>query len=165
MRARSYEAEGDSPESYFQPVLRETVSIQGHTWRSALWSVLIDGAGGEISTNTVGTGAGGKNQHPGPTSRRPERRDALGGDDRYSISSATGGTITVDATNTVTMNSASITASSTGDGGCRQHQYHRDQRLHDAEQYYHDTGWTGGRRRQHQSDDLSCSDGIAPKTA
>ena len=94
----------------------------------------------------------------------PERRNTLSGDIRHDAT-ATGGTITVDATNTVTMNSASITAKQHGSGGCRQHRYHRDQRLDDAEQYHHDRSWAGGRRRQYQSDHLSSGHGVTPTTA
>jgi filamentous hemagglutinin family protein len=88
-----------------------TIQIQGP--QSPADSVVIDGTSTGIFTTTSGTGAGGNItlnadtvtlQNGGTLSAKTSGTEAT----------ATGGTIMVDATNTVTMNSASITASSTG---------------------------------------------------
>jgi filamentous hemagglutinin family protein len=88
-----------------------TVTIQGLA--SPAHSVLIDGPGSGIFTDTQGTGAGG-NIFVNANSVTLQNGGTLSAATSGITLSATGGTITVDAPNTVTMNSASITASSTG---------------------------------------------------
>jgi large exoprotein involved in heme utilization and adhesion len=87
------------------------ITIQGLA--SPAHSILIDGAGSGIFTDTQGTGAGG-NISVNADSVTLQNGGTLSAATSGTASSATGGTITVDAANTVTMNSASITSSSTG---------------------------------------------------
>jgi filamentous hemagglutinin family protein len=88
-----------------------SVVVQGLA-RSAQ-SVLIDGAGSGIFTDTQGTGAGG-NIFVNADSVTLQNGGKLSAATSGTDTTATGGTITVDAENTVTLNSASITAKSAG---------------------------------------------------
>jgi len=88
-----------------------TITVQG-LGRPAQ-SILIDGQGSGIFTNAEGTGAGG-NIFVNANSVTLQNGGTLSAATSGTAASATGGTITVDATNAITMNSASITASSTG---------------------------------------------------
>jgi large exoprotein involved in heme utilization and adhesion len=87
-----------------------TIIVQGNSPAS---SILIDGTGSGIFTNTDGTGAGG-NMFLNANTVTLQNGGRLSAETSGTAPSATGGNITVAATNTVTMNSASITASSTG---------------------------------------------------
>jgi len=89
------------------------ITIQGQGLASPAQSVLIDGAGSGVFTDTQGTGAGG-NIIVNANSVTLQNGGTLSAMTSGPEITATGGTITVDATNTITMNSASITASSTG---------------------------------------------------
>jgi filamentous hemagglutinin family protein len=91
-----------------------TITIQGLA--SPAESVLIDGAGSGIFTDTQGTGAGG-NIFVNANSVTLQSGGTLSAKTSGTDATATGGTITVNATNQVTMTGrASITASSTGPG-------------------------------------------------
>lgn len=89
------------------------ITVQGLA--SPAQSVLIDGSGSGLFTDTQGTGAGG-NIFVNANSVTLQNGGELSAKTSGTEATATGGTITVDATNTVTMNSASITTSSTGAG-------------------------------------------------
>ena len=91
-----------------------TVTIQG--LNSPANSFLVDGAGSGVFTNTEGTGAGG-NVSINADTVTISNGGTLSAKTSGSATSAVGGTITVDAPNTVSMtNNATITASSTGPG-------------------------------------------------
>ncbi|HKC93075.1 MAG TPA: hypothetical protein VKB81_03540, partial [Nitrospira sp.] len=91
-----------------------TVSLQGSA--SPAQSVLIDGAGSGIFTDTQATGAGG-NILVNANNVTLQNSGTLSAATSGTAPSAMGGTITVDAPNSLTMtNGASITASSTGPG-------------------------------------------------
>jgi filamentous hemagglutinin family protein len=102
---------GQINSSSFSPGHAGNVTIEG-TERPAQ-SVVIDGLGSGVFTDTQGTGAGG-NIFVNANSVTLQNGGALSAATSGTADSALGGTITVDATNTVTMNSASIRASSTG---------------------------------------------------
>ncbi|OAI45168.1 hypothetical protein AYO43_01815 [Nitrospira sp. SCGC AG-212-E16] len=88
------------------------VTIQGLA--SPAQSVLIDGPGSGISTNTVGTGAGG-NIFVNANSVTLQNGGTLSAATSGTASSATGGTITVKATQ-VELNAGTINASTGGSG-------------------------------------------------
>jgi len=88
-----------------------SVTVEGTN--SPAQSILIDGPGSGLFTETEGTGAGG-NIVVNANSVTLQNGGTLSAKTSGTEATATGGTIMVDATNTVTMNSASITASSTG---------------------------------------------------
>jgi large exoprotein involved in heme utilization and adhesion len=88
------------------------ITVRGNSNNPAQ-SILIDGTGSGIFSTAEGTGAGG-NILLNAASVTLQNGGALSAVTSGSASSATGGTIKVDATNTVTMNSASITSSSMG---------------------------------------------------
>ncbi len=88
-----------------------TVTVQDLASRAQ--SVLIDGPGSGIFTDTQGTGVGG-NILINANSVTLQNGGTLSAKTLGTVSTATGGTITVDAANTITMNSASITAKSAG---------------------------------------------------
>ncbi len=88
-----------------------SVTIQGQG--SPAQSVLIDGAGSGIFTDTQGTGAGG-NIFVNANSITLQNGGRLSAETSGTAATAIGGTITVDATNTITMSSALITARSAG---------------------------------------------------
>ena len=91
-----------------------TVTIQG--LNSPANSFLVDGAGSGVFTNTEDTGAGG-NVSINADTVTISNGGTLSAKTSGSATSAVGGTITVDAPNTVSMtNNATITASSTGLG-------------------------------------------------
>ena len=91
-----------------------TVTIQGLA--NPAQSVLIDGAGSGLFTDTQGTGAGG-NIFVNANSVTLQNGSTLSANTSGTEATATGGTITVDATDQITMTGgASITASSTGLG-------------------------------------------------
>jgi large exoprotein involved in heme utilization and adhesion len=88
------------------------INVQGTSGPAQ--SVLIDGAGTGLFTNTQGTGAGG-DIHLLANAVTLQNGGTLSAATSGTASSAIGGTITVDATDTVTMtNGGSITAGSTG---------------------------------------------------
>ena len=92
-----------------------TVRIQGRTGPVAD-SILIDGQKSGISTNTDGTGAGG-NTFLSARSLTIQNGGTISAETSGTTPSATGGSISVKATDHATMTSgASITASSTGPG-------------------------------------------------
>ncbi|MBI5315363.1 MAG: filamentous hemagglutinin N-terminal domain-containing protein [Nitrospirae bacterium] len=91
-----------------------TVTIQGQ--ESSAQSVLIDGAGTGVFTDTQGTGAGG-NIFVNANTVTLQNGGTLSAKTSGTEVTATGGTITVDVANTVSMSSgASVSASSTGPG-------------------------------------------------
>ena len=90
------------------------VTIEGTA--SPAQSVLIDGPGSGVFTDTQGTGAGG-NIFVNANTVILQNSGTLSAATSGSAASAVGGTITVEAPNSATMtNGASITASSTGPG-------------------------------------------------
>jgi filamentous hemagglutinin family protein len=90
-----------------------SVTIQGN---SPAQSVLIDGSGSGIFTDTQGTGAGG-NIFVNADSVTLQNGGTLSASTSGTASTATGGSITLNATDQVIMtDGASITASSTGPG-------------------------------------------------
>ena len=91
-----------------------TITVEGT--QSPAQSVLIDGPGSGIFTDTQGTGAGG-NVFVDADSVTLQNGGTLSAKTSGTESTATGGSITVNATNQVMMaGGASITASSTGPG-------------------------------------------------
>jgi large exoprotein involved in heme utilization and adhesion len=94
-----------------------SITIQGQAGQGRLAnSVLIDGGGSGIFTDTQGTGAGG-NISVNANSFTLQNDGTLSAKTSGTEATAIGGAITVTATNQVTMsNGASITASSSGFG-------------------------------------------------
>ena len=84
-------------------------------------SILIDGAGTGIFTDAEGNGAGGGYQYPDSISSMSRTAGTLGLRPPGRHHRPQAETITVNATDTVTMNSASIKARAPG-SRCRQHQ-------------------------------------------
>ena len=104
-----------------------SVTIKGPA--SLAQSVLIDGAGSGVFTDTQGTGAGG-NIFVNANSVTLQNGGTLSAATSGTAPSATGGSITVTATNQVTMTSgASISASSTGAGNAGNIQINAGQQL------------------------------------
>jgi hypothetical protein len=92
-----------------------TITVRGFAGSgSSASSVIVDGAGSGIFTNTVGTGAAG-NTNIATQSLSIQNGGTISAATSGTASSATGGSVNINVTNGVTMtNGGSITASSTG---------------------------------------------------